>query len=120
MLRAISNNKVSFILLFTVIMGLSYDFIDWPEGKIHSHSISWFAWFVMHYIIGLLLLLCIVLKKSEIDYYMLYSYMVFDAYSMYSYIMHGWPEPKNDIITGFALVVVFLVGRKIYIDERRD
>lgn len=120
--KSIKNNKVSFILLLTVAIGLSLDWIDWPDGKVSWHdspaSYSWFAYFVAHYIMGILILICIALPKSEIDKYVLYSYIVFDTYSMYSYIMYGWPEPKNDIIFGFCLVVLFLIGRLMYLNGR--
>lgn len=119
MLKAINENKVSFLLLLTVVMGLSHSHINWPDAKVDwwentPHSFYWFTWFVNHYLMGLILLICIALPLSKIDKYVLYSYLVFDTYGMYSYIKYGWPEPKNEIIFGFCLVILFLVGRLIW------
>lgn len=119
---AIKNNKVAFILLFTIVFGfVTTHVIDWPDRHaIHFSGkeglfFNWHAWVISNYILGLLILsLRFIPKMSELDMDALYAYIIFDIYGFYSYLNIGWPEPKSKIIIGYCLVVIIFIGLRIW------
>lgn len=116
LIRGIKNNKVAFLLLTTVVLGLTYSSIDWPVYKIthwsgkQGFNLHWHVWLIMHYVIGFIFLITrLVRNMSEIDKDVLKAYLCFDVYSLVWYLYNGWPEPKEIIVIGFVMACIVFV-----------
>lgn len=121
LIKAITNNKVTFLLLLTIVMGYFFDYIDWPKKERFEHwngeegfSVWWHSWVVMHYIIGFIYLSTRFFKMSSIDWDAFRCYMAYDIYSLFLYFNYGWPEPKEEIITGFCITVIIFVCIRLW------
>ena len=119
--HSIKQNPITFILIGTVIMGFSYDFIEWSDNRFTHFNgnegvrMGWFAFFVMHYIIGFALVLMRLIDRiSSLDKDVVISYFIFDFLGFVSYLYQGWPEPKEAIIIGFCISCLTLLSLRIW------
>lgn len=114
--NALNNNKVTFILLSTVVLGYLYSSIEWSADK-HYHwsgrkgfNFHWHMWIVLHFVTGLMFQISRFVKKiSDIDKDVMLAYLSFDLYSLFWYFYNGWPEPTEEIINGFILACIIFI-----------
>lgn len=120
LIKAIFNNKVTFLLLLTIVMGYGFDYIEWSRVPVtqlngdKGFSMWWHSWIIMHYLIGYIFLSIRFIKMSDIDWDVLKSYLFYDVFSLFNYLYFGWPEPKEQIIIGFCLMVSIFVLLRLW------
>lgn len=109
--QTIKRNKVTGLLLLTVVIGVmstAFDYrneiVNHPSGK-EGHTMKYFVWFVGNYLNGFVLLWALFLNKSENDKIVLICYVFWDLIGFFNYLYNGWPEPKELIIISFAASV---------------
>ena len=122
---AISKNKVAYLLITTVIIGVWYQWVDWPSdnkvillnGK-EGFPSNWHYWFlIIHFLMNVIFLICASIpNKSTIDYDVLYSYIVWEGVGAYSFAYEGWyrEDPWKWFVIGFCLTCVTFVLIRIF------
>lgn len=118
MLKSIKENKVTSLLLLTMLLGVFFQLVIremLPANKfIHlsgvvGMSMGWHVYFCFQYLIGFILVLSLLIeKKSELDKKATIIYLIWDIYGFAFYLYIGWPEPVESIVFSY-LFTLFLV-----------
>lgn len=115
------KNKVSIILVLTVILGLASTLIDFPRYKIThldgsiGFRLHWVVWMCKTYIVGFMLLSIRLIKDfTKLDRDIVIAYLAFDVYSFLVYLYSGFPERKDLIIIGFCIACFMPIFRHIW------
>ena len=118
--ESIRKNKVTYILILTIIVGYLSTYLDFGVGRFEHWNGSegftrpWHGWIVCHYIIGFLLCFMSFFECSRLDKNVLATYIFFDFLGFISYMYAGWPEPKELFIWAFCLSLIVFILLQIF------
>lgn len=121
LLQSIKRNKITALLLLTVLLGAFYQLVLMDElttdrithlfGKI-GMSEKWHVYFIFRYLIGFTLVTSLLFPVTQIDRDAIISYLCWDVYGFISYLCFGWPEPVASIIFGYLIgLAIFIIIR---------
>lgn len=122
--QVINENKISSILLLTMLLGVISTAFTFPDDvRIthvdghEGHTLPYAFYFIFHYLIGFAFVAGLLINiRTKIDTWMIQVYLFWDFIGFLSYLYQGWPEPKNLIILGFTTSFVLFVGLNIFKD----
>lgn len=125
MWSALKRNKISSLLLLTILLGVISTQVPIPDdvrfrhinGE-EGHTLPWFVYFTTKYVIGFLFLTMLLIReRTRIDRWMVINYFAWDIVGFFSYFYQGWPEPKMIIVGCFCMSMVIFIMIKDLNDD---